>query len=61
MPLKTEGCESETTTERLQDGQKGRQRGRSKRSDEAYYLSYGEPLSAARTKLTGFFNILPGD
>ncbi len=36
------------------------QRGRSKRSGEAYYLSYGEPLRATRAKRAGFFNILLG-
>jgi hypothetical protein len=34
------------------------QRGRSKRGGEAYSLRYVEPLSAARTKLADFFNIL---
>jgi len=34
------------------------QRGRSKRRGEAYFLRYAEPLSAARTKLADFFNIL---
>ena len=36
------------------------QRGRSKRGDEAYSFLYVEPLSAARTKLADFFNILVG-
>ena len=34
------------------------QRGRSERRNEAYSLPYAEFLSAARTKLAGFFNIL---
>jgi hypothetical protein len=34
------------------------QRGRSERRGEAYSASYVEPLSDARTKLAGFFNIL---
>jgi hypothetical protein len=34
------------------------QRGRSKRRGEAYSFQYVEPLSAARTKLADFFNIL---
>ena len=34
------------------------QRGRSKRSGEAYCFSYVESLSVARTKLADFFNIL---
>jgi len=34
------------------------QRGRSERRGEAYSASYVEPLSDARTKLVGFFNIL---
>jgi hypothetical protein len=34
------------------------QRGRSKRGGDAYSLPYVEPLSAARTKLADFFNIL---
>jgi hypothetical protein len=33
-------------------------RGRSKRRGDAYSLPYVEPLSAARTKLADFFNIL---
>jgi hypothetical protein len=37
---------------------KAAQRGRSKRRGEAYSFPYGEPLSAARTKLEVFFNIL---
>ncbi len=36
------------------------QRGRSKRRGEAYFVRYVEPLSAARTKLEAFFNILLG-
>ncbi len=35
------------------------QRGRSERRGEAYSFRYVEPLSDARTKLAGFFNILP--
>jgi hypothetical protein len=35
------------------------QRGRSERRGEAYFSLYVEPLSDARTKLAGFFNILP--
>ena len=34
------------------------QRGRSQRRGESYFFTYGEPLSAARTKLADFFNIL---
>jgi hypothetical protein len=34
------------------------QRGRSERRGEAYSVPYVEPLSDARTKLAGFFNIL---
>ena len=34
------------------------QRGRSERRGEAYVVWYVEPLSDARTKLTGVFNIL---
>lgn len=34
------------------------QRGRSERRGESYFVLYGEPLSDARTKLAGFFNIL---
>ena len=34
------------------------QRGRSERRGEAYSIPYVEPLSDARTKLAGFFNIL---
>jgi hypothetical protein len=34
------------------------QRGHSKRRGEAYSFLYVEPLSAARTKLEDFFNIL---
>ena len=37
------------------------QRGRSQRRGEAYSLPYVEPLSAARTKLEDFFNILLAD
>ncbi len=37
---------------------KAAQRGRSKRRGEAYFFPYVEPLSAARTKLEVFFNIL---
>jgi hypothetical protein len=37
---------------------KDAQRGRSKRRDEAYSISYVEALSDARTKLADFFNIL---
>jgi hypothetical protein len=33
-------------------------RGRSERRGEAYVVRYVEPLSDARTKLVGFFNIL---
>jgi hypothetical protein len=36
------------------------QRGRSQRRGEAYAFRYVEPLSAARTKLADFFNILLG-
>jgi hypothetical protein len=36
------------------------QRGRSERRGEAYSVPYVEPLSEARTKLAGFFNILLG-
>ncbi len=36
------------------------QRGRSQRRGESYFFTYGEPLSAARTKLADFFNILLG-
>jgi hypothetical protein len=35
------------------------QQGRSERRGEAYPLRYVEPLSDARTKLAGFFSILP--
>jgi len=35
------------------------QRGRSEGGAEAYLLWYVEGLSDARTKLAGFFNILP--
>ncbi len=42
-----------------QDVQKGAfQRGRSQRRGEAYSFLYVESLSAARTKLEDFFNIL---
>jgi len=41
-----------------QDGQKGRQRGRSERGPEAYVFRYVEGPSDARTKLAVFFNIL---
>jgi hypothetical protein len=34
------------------------QQGHSKRRGEAYFASYVEPLSDARTKLADFFNIL---
>ncbi len=34
------------------------QRGRSQRRGESYFFTYDEPLSAARTKLADFFNIL---
>ena len=34
------------------------QQGRSERKDEAYFVSYVEPLSDARTMLAGFFNNL---
>jgi len=37
---------------------KAAQRGRSERKVEAYFLSYVEALSDARTKLEVFFNIL---
>ena len=37
---------------------KADQRGRSKERGEPYSLLYGEPLSAARTKLADFFSIL---
>ena len=37
------------------------QRGRSERRGEAYFELYVEPLSDARTKLTGFFNNLLAD
>jgi hypothetical protein len=33
-------------------------RGRSERRGEAYFVLYVDPLSDARTKLAGFFNIL---
>ncbi len=36
------------------------QRGRSQRRGEACSFLYVEPLSAARTKLADFFNILSG-
>jgi hypothetical protein len=36
------------------------QRGRRERRGEAYFGPYVEPLSDARTKLAGFFNILSG-
>jgi hypothetical protein len=36
------------------------QQGRSERRGEAYFGPYVEPLSDARTKLAGFFNILSG-
>jgi len=36
------------------------QRGRSKRSGDAYSLLYVEPLSDARTKLADFLNSLLG-
>ncbi len=39
---------------------KAAQRGRNKRGGEAYFFLYVEPLSAVRTKLAAFFNILPG-
>ena len=35
-----------------------RRQGRSERRGEAYFLSYVEPLSDARTTLAAFFNIL---
>ncbi|CAI4033262.1 hypothetical protein DNFV4_03698 [Nitrospira tepida] len=35
------------------------QRGRSKQRNEAYSFRYVEFLSVARTKLAGFFNVLP--
>ena len=41
-----------------QDVQKGCRRGRSERRGESYSVPYGESLSDARTKPTGFFNIL---
>jgi hypothetical protein len=34
------------------------QQGRSERKGEAYFVSYVEPLSDARTMLTGFLNNL---
>jgi hypothetical protein len=37
------------------------QRGRSERKGEAYVIWYVEPLSDARTKLAGFFNVLLAD
>jgi hypothetical protein len=41
-------------------GQKDRRRGRSERSGEAYFGSYVEPLSEARTKLTVLFTSREG-
>lgn len=36
----------------------GMQRGRNKRGEEAYVVSYVKPLSAVSTKLTDFFILL---
>ena len=43
-----------------QAGQKDREQGRSKRRGEAYFASYVEPLSDARTKLTVLFTSRKG-